>query len=67
MNTQLRFATSQAAEYAACHEQTIRKACESGELHGGQRKPGGRWSIRRECLDAWLDGAKCEHQIAGAA
>jgi hypothetical protein len=47
---------------------TILKALDAGELHGGQRKKHGRWSIRAECLDAWLDGAKCEHQTqAGAA
>lgn len=61
MNTRLRFNTAQAAEYAGCHVDTIRKACESGELHGGQRTKNGRWSVRRECLDAWLDGARCEH------
>lgn len=67
MNTLLRFNVSQAAEYAGCHPNTIHKACQSGELHGGQRKKGGRYSIRPECLDAWLDGQDCEHKIAGAA
>jgi excisionase family DNA binding protein len=59
MNERLRFTTAQAAEYAACHRSTLIRALEAGELHGGQRKAGGRWSIRRECLDAWLDGETC--------
>lgn len=67
MNERLRFTTAQAAEYADCHVDTVRKAVAAGELHGGQRRQGGRWSVRKECLDAWLDGEKCPHQIAGAA
>ena len=72
MSERLRFNTAQAAEYANCHTATILKAAEAGELHGGQRirkdtagKPvtkGGRWSFRRECIDAWLDGSSCEHE-----
>jgi excisionase family DNA binding protein len=61
MNERLRFSTAQAAEYAGCHVDTVRKALESGDLHGGQRKANGRWSVRRECLDAWLDGTDCPH------
>lgn len=63
----LRFTTEQAAEYSGRHVVTIRKALESGELHGGQRKKHGRWSLRVECLDAWCDGKPCHHQEAGAA
>lgn len=74
MTTLLRFNTHQAAEYSGRHVDTIRRALEAGELHGGQRidkatgkpKKGGRWSIRRECLEAWLDGETCEHQSAAA-
>lgn len=62
--TRLRFNVEQAAEYADRHRDTIRRACEAGALHGGQRTKGGRWSIRRECLDAWLDGDQCAHQLA---
>jgi excisionase family DNA binding protein len=65
-NVRLWFSTAQAAEYAGKHVDTIRKACESGELHGGQRTKNGRWAIRRECLDAWLDAKPCEHQKAAA-
>lgn len=73
MNERLRFTTDQAAEYAGCHVQTVLKALAAGDLHGGQRikdgEPvkGGRWSIRRECLDAWLDGEKCPHQRQAVA
>jgi hypothetical protein len=74
MTDRLRFSTSQAADYAGKHRDTILRALEAGELHGGQRmdketgkpKKGGRWSIRRECLDAWLDGEACAHQDAAA-
>jgi excisionase family DNA binding protein len=64
--TRLRFSTAQAADYASKHVETIRRALEAGELHGGQRKVGGRWSIRRECLDAYLDGESCQHQRVAA-
>ena len=60
--TRLIFNTAQAAEYAICHDQTVRKAAECGELHGSQRTAKGRWKFRRECLDAWMAGEKCEHQ-----
>lgn len=61
VNTRLRFNSAQAAEYADCHVDTIRKAAEAGALHGGQRTKNGRWNFRLACLDAWLDGDKCEH------
>ncbi len=63
----LRFSTTEAASYAGCHRDTVLKALESGALHGGQRVANGRWSVRLECLDAWLDGQGCQHQMAGAA
>lgn len=55
-STRLRFSTQQAAEYANLHVDTVRRALQAGELKGGQRKANGRWSIRREDLDRWLDG-----------
>lgn len=61
MSERLRFTTKQAAEYAQRHVITIVRALEAKELHGGQRKVRGHWSIRRECLDAWLDGKPCPH------
>ena len=55
------------AEHVGCHPDTVRKACEAGELHGTQRKTGGRWRINHECLDAWAGGEVCAHEKAGAA
>lgn len=66
MNARLRFSTTQAAEYAGVHRDTVLRALEAGTLHGGQRVTGGRWSIRLACLDAWLEGSKCEHKAAAA-
>jgi excisionase family DNA binding protein len=56
--------TATAADYAACHPGTVRRACEEGVLHGSQRTPGGRWRIHVDCLDAWLSGDKCPHRSA---
>lgn len=67
MTTRLWLNTAQAAHHAGNHADTIRKAAEAGELHGSQRKPGGRWRFHVTCLDAWVSGGKCDHQIAGAA
>jgi excisionase family DNA binding protein len=53
-----------AAEYLGIHENTIRIALEDGTLHGFQRSKGGRWHIRRECLEAWIGGERCEHQTS---
>ena len=63
-NERLRLNTTQAAEYANRHRDTILRALESGELHGSQRNAGGRWSIRTICLDAWIDGQPCVHDAA---
>ncbi len=54
------------AEYGP-HPVTIRRALEAGELHGSQRKARGKWTMRRECLDAWMDGERCPHRQRGAA
>lgn len=58
--------TQQAADRAGCHRQTVIKALESGELHGSQRKAGGRWRIHVDCLDAWAGGQTCTHQAAAS-
>jgi excisionase family DNA binding protein len=67
MSERIWFSTSEAADHARCHADTVRKAAEAGELHGIQRKAKGRWRIHRNCLDAWCAGEQCAHQIAGAA
>lgn len=51
--------TDQAAEHTGRHAGTVRKALESGELHGHQRVKGGRWSVHVDCLDAWVGGMPC--------
>lgn len=58
----LRMTVAQASGYSHRHPVTLRRALEVGDLHGSQRKAGGTWSIRTECLDAWLDGQRCPHQ-----
>ena len=59
------FTTAEAAAHARRHPDTVKKACQSGELHGTQRVRGGNWRIHRDCLEAWLLGAKCPHQANG--
>lgn len=62
------FTTRQAGERAGRHPETIRRACETGELHGSQRTPGrSTWRIHRDCLEAWLFGRVCEHQVSAEA
>lgn len=56
------FNTKQVAERLGIHPTTVLKACEAGELHGVQRKPGGRWRIHVDCLDAWIGGRSCPHR-----
>lgn len=60
LNERLWFTTSQAADYAGCHQVTVADACRSGALRAGQ--PGGagrgRWRIHRDDLDAWLRGER---------
>lgn len=67
MSHRIWFNTSQSAEHAGCHRDTVLKAVEAGELHGTQRKKNGRWRIHVACLDAWCGGDKCEHQLAEAS
>lgn len=61
------FATGQAAEHTGRHPVTVRRALEAGELHGGQPKPGARWRIHRDCLDAWAFGTPCPHAAKKSA
>ncbi|MFJ2544378.1 helix-turn-helix domain-containing protein [Microbacterium sp. NPDC087589] len=57
----------EAASMTGKHPETIAEALRRGDLHGGQRVKGGTWSIREKCLEAWLYGKKCKHQIEGTA
>lgn len=56
--------TRQAAEYSGRHIETIYDALRLGDLHGSQRTRGGKWMVRVECLDAWVDGQTCPHKVA---
>jgi hypothetical protein len=55
-------AVHEAALAAGRHPVTLRRALERGELHGHQRKKGGRWTLERQCLLAWITGDPCEHK-----
>ncbi|MGN6324487.1 MAG: helix-turn-helix domain-containing protein [Pseudolysinimonas sp.] len=64
---------TEAAEYARRHPRTIGDALRAGELHGfqaakkkGARK-GGNWLTSAACVDAWIEGRDCEHQLPAAA
>jgi hypothetical protein len=59
-----RLTVGEVAAAARKHEVTIRRALESGDLHGVQPKKGGTWSIREDCAEAYADGLLCEHQKA---
>ncbi|MBS2939595.1 helix-turn-helix domain-containing protein [Nocardioides sp. J2M5] len=65
MSDRIWHTTTTAAAVADRHRDTILKVVESGELHGIQRKPKGRWRIHRDCLEAWMFGRLCEHQDKG--
>jgi len=65
MSARLWHNTTQAAEHAGCHRDTVIKALEADELHGTQRKARGRWRIHIDCLDAWCGGVRCPHQQGG--
>lgn len=69
MSERIWFSTKQAALHTNKHVDTVRKALEAGELHGGQRVASGRWSIHIDCLDAWAGSSRCPRhaETAGAA
>ncbi|WP_166459623.1 helix-turn-helix domain-containing protein [Amycolatopsis pithecellobii] len=51
----------EAAKHARRNHITVLKALGSGELHGHQNRRGGRWQVKRNAVDAWIehsDGAK---------
>lgn len=56
-----------ASEYSGKHPVTIRRALESGALHGSQMVTKGRWSIHTDCLEQWLAGDTCAHQMGRAS
>jgi hypothetical protein len=52
----------EAATVARLHPMTVSDALRVNKLHGTQRVLRGKWTIRRDCLEAWIEGRKCEHQ-----
>lgn len=55
MNNQL-LSAMDAAEIAECHQDTIRRAIETGNLEA--QKVGRTWVIDRSALDKWIDSGK---------
>ena len=55
----------EAAERSGRHQNTVRRACEAGDLHGGQPKKRGNWRIHVDCLDPWTLGVPCPHRGGG--
>lgn len=51
-----RLTVKEAADYAKRSPDWVLKACQSGALFATQRVKGGKWSIREESIDHWLDG-----------
>jgi excisionase family DNA binding protein len=47
--------TAQVAERTNRHEVTVRRAVNSGKLHGHQTGPGGRWQFNPLAVDAWVE------------
>lgn len=62
-----RLTVPDAAVVARRHPVTIRIALEDKTLHGVQRVKRGRWLIEPECLDDWVNGQRCTHQLAAEA
>lgn len=56
----------EAAEIVRRHPVTVRKALESGEMHGMQRKARAHWLINEDCAVAWVTGERCAHQQQAA-
>lgn len=57
-----RLTVVEVADAARKHPQTVRRACESGELHANQSMRGGHWTVREDCAEAWADRQLCVHQ-----
>ena len=53
--------TAEVARTYKRHAVTVRIALGDGSLHGHQQAPGSTWLIEKDCAEAWLNGAKCEH------
>lgn len=67
LDERLRLSVNEASAAYGRHPVTLRRALEVGELHGTQRIVRGRWSIQRECIEAWLGGEQCQHRTGRRA
>jgi hypothetical protein len=56
----------EAAAIAHRNGYTVRRALQDGTLHGRQRKKGGTWLLTRQCVDAWIFGVPCPHNLGSA-
>lgn len=50
------FTPEEAATVAHCHPETVRVALRNGDLKGTQAKVHGRWLVREDRLDSWIEG-----------
>lgn len=48
--------TAEVAQRTKCHPVTVRRALESGDLHGHQHMRRGHWRVAAESADAWSKG-----------
>jgi excisionase family DNA binding protein len=62
MNEEL-LSPAKAAEIAECHNDTIRRAIESGFLTA--QRVGRNWIIKRSDLQAWINVGKPNHRRSG--
>jgi excisionase family DNA binding protein len=51
---------AQAADIAACHNDTIRRAIEKGFLAG--QRVGRNWVIKRSDLEKWIEAGRPNHR-----
>lgn len=48
------YTPTEAAQYARCHVETIRKALREHTLRGARRNGARAWKIRQDWLDDWI-------------
>lgn len=58
---------AEAAIIAGRNRETITLALRYGTLHGSQRLRHGKWTVREDCLEAWIEARNCTHQAVTAA
>ncbi|GEP38845.1 hypothetical protein NPS01_25080 [Nocardioides psychrotolerans] len=66
-STTIWLSTREVATETGRHPVTVRRALESGVLHGGQSKAGASWRVHRDCMSAWVLGVECPHAAAKAS